>query len=84
VWLVVAYGVLDDVVDHPCQQRFAARDANRGEARAHADMFGGDRLAAPGEGVVRELRERYRLGVELGMLGARKREEVLEQPVGLV
>jgi hypothetical protein len=70
VWLVMAHGVLDHVVDHSCQQRFAAHDADRGEARAQANMFGGDRLAAPGEGVIRELRERYRRGVEFGMLGA--------------
>src|SRR5581483_5616136 len=83
VWLVMAHGVLDYVVDHPRQQGFASGDANRGEASAHPDVFGGDRLAAPGERVVRELGERYRRGVELGVLGARKREEVLEQPVGL-
>ena len=46
---VVAHGVVDQVVDHPCQQRLRARHPHGRHGRVQLDVLGGDRLTAPGQ-----------------------------------
>ncbi len=83
--LVVAHGVLDHVLNHAPQQRGAARYLDSDEVRLDGQPLGGDLVGAGGErGRDKRFERDPVVLVELAVLGAGKREEALEHPVGVV
>ncbi len=83
--LVVAHGVLDHVLDHPPEQRAAARDLDLRKMSLDAEPLGGDLLGSDDERGADDRLECDLTGlVELAVLGAGEGEEALQQPVGVV
>ena len=85
VRLVVAHAVLDHVLDHPRQQRLAARDTDPGEGCAHLELLLGDLGMTRRERVGDDLVERDDRAVgDRAVLRAREHEEALKQRLGAV
>jgi hypothetical protein len=83
--LVVQDGVLDDVLDHARQQRFAAGHRDRFERGVNIDPLLGDPITTGGERFGDELIESHWAGVSEGaILRVGQGQEALQQTVGTI
>ena len=83
--LGVAHSVLNHVLDHPPQERGAARDLDIVEICLDRQLLGGDLVGAVAERGVDERLERDLVAlVELAVLSTGQGEEALQQLVGVV